>query len=514
MGEILQRAKHFEFSVRQFADMDWLRKNYPFLIVLSIAFLLRFVNLGYSDFQGDEVRAMLIPGPGQTIPQFLTDQRKGPMQWVVTGAIRLIDPAYTHRFVDRFPFALAGFLAVYFFYKLIEDNFSPKIALYASLFFATNGIFVAFSRIMQYQSLVILFMILALYLFSLSSKSERWKVKGLYIGFIFWALSILSHFDGVLIAPFALYFLIPRLKDKHLWLSMIIPGLMLAAFYIPFVIYLGDLTRSYWEARLQGIVGKVSDSRYLFYMYQPVYVLRIYTLLAAIGLLKLIVDAVFQRKIEIKHVFVVLWFSFPAVILEIFVSVPGTHIYAYLLPLTIILAFGIVLIEDSIAAVAVKLKIVGLANGMKVFGLALAFAFISLQSYTIFVNHTSEYPWEAEKFLLFNLKKPNWYFDLSLYGFPYYRHWDEIGALVNSTDNNGYYSTNENISIARHYISLENNPKLAGIYIDVANPQNPFAKIIDPRIKSWITVHDPVKIFYDEQGRLVAKIYYLLQADP
>jgi 4-amino-4-deoxy-L-arabinose transferase-like glycosyltransferase len=487
--------------------MDWFKKNYPLLIVLIITFLLRFVNLGYSDFQGDEIKALYILDPGQKITSFILDQRKGPMQWIITGAVKLIDPAYSHRFVDRFPFALAGLLAVFFFYKLIEENFSKRIAFYSSLFFATNGFFVAFSRIMQYQSLVILFMVLALYMFSLSSRSEKWKVKGLYIGFIFWALSILSHYDGVFIAPFAFYFLYPRLKDKHFWLSLIVPGLMLAAFYIPFILSISDATLSYWQGRLQGVEGKISSSRYLFIVYQPIYVLRLYTLLAWAGFIKVIVEAIQKRKMEPKYVFVVLWFLLPAVFMEVLVSVPGTHIFTYLLPLTIILGVGIVFIEDIIAAVADKLSILKPANMITILGLVVVFTFISLQTYTIFVNNTTEYPWEEEKFLIFTLHKPNTDYHLSLFGFPYYRHWEEIRIMVNSSPNNGYYSTNENDTISSYYVNLKNDPNLAGFYIFVLNSQNIRQKI-SKQISERMAVHDPVKIYYDKNGRPVTKIYY------
>jgi 4-amino-4-deoxy-L-arabinose transferase-like glycosyltransferase len=489
--------------------MDWFKKNYPLLIVLIIAFLLRFVNLGYSDFQGDEIKALFIPDPSQKLTSFFMDQRKGPMQWFVTGAVKLVDPAYTHRFVDRFPFALAGLLAVFFFYKLVEGNFSKKIAFYSSLFFATNGLFVAFSRIMQYQSLVILFMVLALYMFSLSSKSERWKDRGLTFGFIFWALSILSHYDGVFIAPFAFYFLYPRLKDKHLWLSLIVPGLMLAAFYIPFVLSISAATMSYWQERLQGLAGKISSSRYLFDVYQPIYVIDIYTLFAALGFIYLIVEAIQKRRMQLKHVFVVIWFLLPAVFMEGLVSIPGTHIYTYILPLTIILGMGIVFIEGLIAAVAVRLKILKPVHVIKVLGLALVFAFISLQTYTIFVNNTTEYPWEDEKFLIFTLKQPSLVYNLSLFGFPYNRHWEEIKTLVDTAPNNGYYWTNEKDSISGYFVPLKEDPYHFGYFIYVLNPQSFYKEISNKRIAAWMATHDPLKIYYDKNGRPVTKVYYI-----
>lgn len=126
-------------------------KYIPIVLILFIAFSLRFINLGYSDFQGDEIKALFIPETGQSVTEFLLTQRKGPMQFIVTFVLQLLDPNYTNQFLIRFPFALAGFLAVYYFYKFVKNEFDEKVAFYASFFFATNGFFVAFSRIVHYQ---------------------------------------------------------------------------------------------------------------------------------------------------------------------------------------------------------------------------------------------------------------------------------------------------------------------------------------------------------------------------
>jgi 4-amino-4-deoxy-L-arabinose transferase-like glycosyltransferase len=489
--------------------MDWLKKNYPLLIVLTVAFVLRFVNLGYSDYQGDEINALFFPKAGESIASFLLDKSKGPVQYLMAGLVKLVDPSYTHRFIDRLPFALTGFLAVFFFYKLVEDNFGRRQAFYSSLFFATNGFFVAFSRIIQYQSLVLFFMLLALYLFSLSAKRENWRVKGLYFGFICWALALLSHYDGVFIAPFAFYFLYPRFKEKHFWLSLLIPGLMLAVFYIPFGISISAAIKVNWLRRIEGVPEKISNSKYLFSVYQPNHVFHLYVLSGALGGLKYIIDAIKSKKIERIQGFLGLWLLLPVIFWEGLVDIRGTHIYTYILPATIFMAEGIVFIEDTVRAAAKRFSLVKAANFAMNAGLFLVFGFISLQSYTIFVNHTSEYPWENEKFLVFTLKKPSTLFNLSLFGFPYYRHWDEIRTLVDSTPKNGYYSTNEYERISDYFVAQKYKTSQAGFYIYVLNPQSFKAKITSKRIKAWVANHDPVKVFYNESGKPVVKVYYL-----
>ena len=142
-----------------------------------VAFLLRFINLGYSDYQGDEIKAFFLPISGQNAFEFLLDQRKGPVQFLITAFLKIFNPSYDNQLLMRLPFALAGTLAVYFFYKLINIHFGKKIAFYSSFFIATNGFFIAFSRIVQYQSFVIFFAILALYCFTLAITKEKYIIK-------------------------------------------------------------------------------------------------------------------------------------------------------------------------------------------------------------------------------------------------------------------------------------------------------------------------------------------------
>ena len=159
--------------------------NAGFILVAIIAFVLRFVNLSYSDYQGDEIKAMFVVPNNQTVFEFLINQRKGPGQFVVTSIVKLIDQDYSSEFLTRLPFAVAGFLSVLFFYNLVEKCFNKKIAFYASIFFATNGFLVALSRIAQYQSFVILFAILSAYCAFLAYKKDEFSKNGIFLTFFF-----------------------------------------------------------------------------------------------------------------------------------------------------------------------------------------------------------------------------------------------------------------------------------------------------------------------------------------
>ena len=402
---------------------------------------------------------------------------------------------------------------------------------------ATNGFLIAFGRIVQYQSFVILFMILALFMFSLSVKKEKWRVKGIYFGFIFWAISIPSHYDGVFIAPFAAYFLFNWVKSyvlpvetrftylKHLFLALIISGVMLASFYIPFLLHISDATKSYWQGRLEGTGGKISSSKVLFQAYQPIYVIHIYTLLVLFGglvtfkeLIKPTISSTIKSD-RLKLLALLAWFAIPFVFFEVLVDIPGTHIYAYLIPVFVIMGLAIVAAEDIVSYVALKLSAIVQKASIVLtrLGIFVVFAFIFLQSHAIFVNHTYEYPWEPEPFMIWEFHQPSPIFHLSMFGFPYYRHWNSISTYVTTTENNGYYSTNERSSISRYHVPFKKDTDSSGHLIHIINPQSFTPNPIQDKAKYWAENNEPDKTFYSynpkdpENERPIVNIYYMPQ---
>lgn len=500
--------------------INYIKQNFLLIILGFSTLWLRIVNLGYSDYQGDEIKALFLPEEGQTISNFLLNQRKGPMQFMITFLLKLIDPTYSHRFFMRLPFALAGIAAVFFFYKLVELYFSKKTAFFSAFFLATNGFFIAFSRIIQYQSFVILFMILALYFFSLSYKNKDWKTKGLYFGFISWALSILSHYDGVFIAPFVLYTFYCwiksyNIKDLKTFLrSFILPGLifsiMLALFYIPFVLEISKSTLSYWKGRIEGTGGKISSSKYLFTVYQPIYVIHIYTALAFLGGIR-ILWKLWQnfRKENYDRLFMYsalgLWFISAFGFMEFFVNIPGTHVYTYLISLFIILGLGVTLIYELFTKYINKFSF---GSFLFWLGTTLIFIFLFAQSHQVFVDHATEYPWQSEKFFFWEFPRPTPIFHLSMFGFPYYRNWAEIGDFIEASENNGYYSTNERKSIARYHIPFEKDTEEAGHFVYIKNPQSFTNEIIYEKADYWAENYPPVLTFF-KNGDAVVKVFYM-----
>jgi 4-amino-4-deoxy-L-arabinose transferase-like glycosyltransferase len=478
--------------------------KWPVFALALITLWLKLANLGYSDYQGDELKAL--PASSEGLLDFLLQQRKGPTEFIVAYLVKLIDPTYANQFLARLPYALAGILAVYFFYKLVRLHYGEQVALLAALFFSINGLFIGLTRIVQYQSFVLLFCCLALYAFSLAIQEARWKTWGIYTGLFFWALALFTHYDGIFIAPFAIYLLYrwyacrtdlsPASRLKHLILPAAVLGLLLAAFYLPLFASTSAQTQSYWLKRLSGggVDPLIHSSIATFNLYNPLQTIFLYA-----GLILLSLK---WFKITLP---VWAWLVFPWMILEVIVHDPGTHIYAYLLPGTILAAFGL-----RTAAEAVT-KILGKPLGPRtnLVSAVCLFGFLFAVSHFIFVDHTPEYPWETRRILFWKVERPASEYMLWVFGFPYYRHWEEIGKFVASSQVNGYYWTNEKLTIASRYVPGESDEVKAGVYIHVFNPQS-FIDTLpgNAKLRDWIKHHPPDKVFMNG-SKTVAEVYIL-----
>ena len=482
-----------------------------FGIVLCVGAYLRLWNLGYSNFQGDEVKA-LFPAEGtDDLQAFLFDQRKGPLQFLVTFAIHLVDPQYSSELTARLPFALAATASIWFFYRFVDLHFGWTVSIVATFFYATNGIIVGLSRIVQYQSLVLLFVCMALYYFSLAAAEDRWRSRGLLIGAVCWALGVLAHYDALLILPFVLY-LAWEYHRKHRSLKpAIVPavvfGLAVAAFYIPFALSISDGTKDYWSNRLTGGDDKISSSTYLFDVYNPWLAGPLYAGLAVLGLASLL-HTLAKRRARLRDAFLVLWLSGVLIFFEVVVNLPGTHIFNYLLPLMILMGLGVAFVVEGGPARFRPARRVAAA------ALVGAGAFLVAQSSALYVDHDQSYPWESER--LFGRTLPPVQIDryhTSLFGFPYDGGWRAIAAHLADRPGTGdpSFVTNDKGSIAEFYLAdhPEGSERL-GYYIHVRRPQSFNAQVPPGRISAWVASHRPDFVVRHD-GTVVAELYRLPQ---
>lgn len=478
-------------------------------LLAATTVVLRLVYLGWSDYQGDEIKAFLLPEPGQDPSAFLLSQRKGPIQFVVTYLLHLVlGSYYDHRFAYRLLFALAGCLSVFFFYKVVAKLLDAKTAFYAALFFSFNGFLVAFSRIVQYQAFVILFELVALWLFGWARDTKKYGSWGIVLGFLFWALALLAHYDGLFIFPVVLYLIWSWYNQEQRYSPILcgglVFGLLLASFYLPFLQQIDSETKSYWLGRFGGTGGKLSSSTYLFTVYQPIYVVHIYKLLALVGFVFILVR---------KKFLILAWFLVPFIFMEGIVSIPGTHIYTYLIPAFAILGYGLSQLESILLSKVANLRLP--ITKLFYLGLVGMFTFIFLQAYAVFVDHTYEYPYEYEPFLLWTLPKPTPVYHLSMFGFPYFRNWDAIrnyvvtGPLPDSYCNrflptckitestkNMYYSTNERKSISRFHIPYPKDSNQAGYFVHINQPQSFTDGFNSEKAQYWAKTNQPVFVSF------------------
>ena len=124
--------------------------------VLVIGGVLRLGNLGYAEFHGDEARAVLRAAAViQGYDDVLLLHKKGPAEILLPSATFALAGRVTET-TARLPFALAGLTALVAVYLLGRRMFGPLAGWAAAMLLAVDGYAVAFSRIVQYQSIVIL----------------------------------------------------------------------------------------------------------------------------------------------------------------------------------------------------------------------------------------------------------------------------------------------------------------------------------------------------------------------
>jgi len=212
------------------------------LLFIFTAAFFRLVNLGYSEFQGDEGIVMM-----RAARAILGDEaqlfyhQKGPAEvllpmatWSLSGTI--------NEWQARLPFAFAGILGVVALYLLARRWFDGRTGLLAALLLAINGYFVGFGRIVQYQSLVLAtttLALLALWCWS-EGQGRRWLIAG--AGLL--AFGLLAHYDAGLALPAAAYLVgrrlwVARSRWRNLLVDVLSAGTLacgiLALFYLPFM---------------------------------------------------------------------------------------------------------------------------------------------------------------------------------------------------------------------------------------------------------------------------------------
>jgi hypothetical protein len=489
-------------------------------LLVGVSILLRLADLGYSDFQGDEISALCKFADFKTPLQFLAyllNQRKGPVQYLVTCALSLFDPTFPSEWVVRLPFAIANLIALASFFLLVYRLFTLEIAMYSTFLLATNGIFIAFARIVQYQSFVLLGVLAGLLGLTLSIQSEKWKVAGLYLGFLLAGIGLLAHFDAAFVLPplgvLIFYWWkssstrpdVSRLR-RHLLAAAVLFGVLVFSFYIEYALRLSSFQTEYWGERLSG---EATDIQRLFQFYNPGPALWIYLGAIVVGLTR--IDKSISWQV------VLAWLLPPLIFMVLVFKDSRTHAYTYLLPLLIIAGIGI----DTLVQ---RLQRFLPARWIQVPKAVVFVAFVvfSYFAYSIFINHEPEYPWQPKRLLGVEAEGG---FLVGTFGFPYSREWREVAAWFDRLPSQSLtVVTNEKLEIASFYLPAKVHYRYGveefpgpvraadGLYfLIIPGPQSWTHELWSWSLDEWQENLDPLHNFLNPEGKIVAAVYFLTQ---
>ena len=428
-----------------FTKHEWVWIGLLFLLVLG----LRLINLSYSEFQGDEgvimVRAASIL-TGDNAELFL--HQKGPVEILLPMSLWGLS-THINEFWARILFSWAGILSVAAVVAVARRWFGNSTAILAGYLFAIVGFSIAFSRIVQYQSLVVLWGVMAL-LHAIRYLKTEWSWD-LVLSALFLAAGLLAHYDAVLVAPAIVWLLMAhviktrRVAWRH-WLAAIGVGIIvLAAFYIPFLINpnFGRTGQYLLGARL-GVnesTGIFSWSGSAFWrmitLYNSTYFILALTVFVLLGIW-------FVLRVY-RNGAAVLYFAAPFLFYLLIVVDPRTHVYTIFPGAVILGALGMVRAWQWLMAKSHKVSYVAAAC------FAIWFVVSAVYVYLMFIDYSPERmrTWAENKPAGYwtTWEEPPLY---GLFGFPHQAGWRAAGNLVAETGLP--YASNEEEEITNWYM--------------------------------------------------------------
>ncbi len=429
--------------------------------ILIFAALLRLLNLGYSEFQGDEAVIMQRAAQaltGDEIELFL--HQKGPVEiltpmalWSMSGTL--------NEWQARLPFALVGILAALAVAQLAARWFDAPAGLVAGLLVAANGLLVAFGRIVQYQNIVVLMG--ALVLLALTRYAQRGWRNDLILGAVFMAYGLLAHYDAVLVALAALLLLAASLvKRREDWwleirvlgMAVLVGAVILGIFYVPFMLNpMFERTLAYLSAgRLGG--GTLFHNSLPSIWVMSVFYTSLYYVLGLVLLLVLGIGLAFVRHrkprggvaqgLGLRGVYVAAaYFLIPLLFYAFIVIDPRTHVYTFY-PGAAVLAGAAF---SALWTARREVRLLSAGVGLLWYGLCLGYIGLA------FIGHQPEYKreWPESRHVLYPVPVDS----LPLYGyfgFPYRAGWKAVESLFAGGVLQGTYASNEEPEVTTWYM--------------------------------------------------------------
>jgi uncharacterized membrane protein len=186
------------------------KSSFFLLIVLILAFFLRFSHLGSRPLYQDE-------------PHNTVELAAGPLSYIVsTNSGSILYPLLLHfilplgntEFMARLPAALFGFLSVWLIYLIGKTLFGKKEAVLAALLSALSGHFIYFSQQARGYSGLLFFALCSFYFFLRALKKDRRYGWGFYA--FFTIIAAYMSFFALIIIPVQIFFLVVLLVEQRL----------------------------------------------------------------------------------------------------------------------------------------------------------------------------------------------------------------------------------------------------------------------------------------------------------
>ena len=214
------------------------------LSLVLVGGFLRFSGLAYSEFQGDESRVVLRAAEViQGYSDALLSHKKGPAEILVPTGIYATVDRLTEA-MARLPFVVANLAGLFAVFLLGWRLFHPVAGWSAAMLLALDGYFIGFGRIVQYQSIVFLMVVLVVLVLYRLVQRPQILSRYLTLAAIFLATGLLAHYEAALVVLPATYLLYALWRHgtslADLARALVVPILVgisiLASFYIPFML--------------------------------------------------------------------------------------------------------------------------------------------------------------------------------------------------------------------------------------------------------------------------------------
>ncbi len=484
----------------------------PLVLVLLLAAALRLPSLGGHELHDDEASVLLaatrlVAGQGDV----LLAELKGPVQ-VLLPAGPLALSGHLSELAARLSFAMAGMGVVLGGYLLARELLQSSVAAtIAGAVLALDGLLIAFSRIVQYQSMVVLLTMGALWC---TWRFAREQVRpGPYLGVaaLFIATALLGHYDALFGIPALLWLVVlggvarrwgPAGWARGLATPLLVGGGLLACFYVPFVLspnfpkvvaHLGERTgqqggpalynnlmtniglASFYSSGLLVSVGAWTLAaslvllavgrlrpRWLSVGVAGLVLLSVADLSrgpgasllassAPLGLLALgtpLLALAFSPRVEAGPRALLLWFSFGFLAMSFLVAQPRTHIYVTAAPAIMIVAMGGAALLTLLRRRAPELYAAAALAG------AMLILVAALYAHVLFVRQTPEYlrGFPSTRLAMLSASQSETPIDeAARFGFPSRDGWKAVGELYRQGVLSGPFASNLSTEVTAWY---------------------------------------------------------------